>query len=132
MEWLAKLQVYYKEVWHFVFVSIWMSHLIYHDQLLTNQALTTTVIISATACSVLLQTISIDLSNIQNQWTTPDKSNKGSRTPDCVSVQNLQCTRFFTIEILIKLTHDLASFQHRKIWYVFRDDVMFGFRIQTS
>lgn len=132
MVWLAKLHALLLRRMTFVFVSIWMSHLIYHDQLLTNQALTTPVIIPATACSVLLQTISIDLSNIQNQWTTPDKSNKGSRTPDCVSVQNLQCTRFLTIEILIKLTHDLASFQHQKILYVFRDDVMFGFRIQTS
>lgn len=132
MVWLAKLHALLLRRMTFVFVSIWMSHLIYHDQLLTNQALTTAVIISATACSVLLQTISIDLSNIQNQWTTPDKSNKGSRTPDCVSVQNLQCTWSLTIEILIKLTHDLASFQHWKIWYVFRDDVMFGFRIQTS
>ena len=132
MVWLAKLHALLLRRMTFVFVSIWMSHLIYHDQLLTNQAFTTTVIISATACSVLLQTISIDLSNIQNQWTTPDKSNKGSRTPDCVSVQNLQCTRFLTIEILIKLTHDLASFQHQRIWYVFHDDVMFGFRIQTS
>lgn len=55
-----------------------MSHLIYHDQLLTNQALTTTVIISAAAVSSYKQSALIyPISKINGPHQTRATKDRG-------------------------------------------------------